>query len=123
MGLNKILLVDDDFIYLRAFSILLQSEGFDVTTASNGIEALEFMEKTIFRMIVTDLHMPEMNGINLAKKARKLHPQIFMVMVTGDEIHPKLVETATNAGISNILSKPLNITELLAIIRFSSRRD
>lgn len=120
MKTNKILLVDDDTIHLHQLSILLESKGFDVTITTNGDSALEIIAETGFGIIITDCNMPGMSGIELSKRVKKHYSDIHIVMITA-EIASDLVETAANAGISQIISKPINIAKLLATIRSSFR--
>ncbi len=118
MRMNNILLVDDNENFLDLLSILLESKGFDVTITPNPVNALEILDKARFRMVITDFHMQGINGIKLAMKVRQQHPDIHIVMITGD-YSPDIVETAVNAGVSHILFKPINISDLLTITRSS----
>jgi len=120
MRINNILLVDDNTSYLHLLSILLESKGFAVTIATNGNSALENLAKSRFGMLITDYNMPGMNGIELSIKVKEQYSDIYIVMITADLVSD-LVETAANAGISQIISKPINITKLLTIIRSSLR--
>lgn len=118
--MNKILLVDDNTSYLHLLSTLLESKGFAVTIATNANSALENLTKSGFGMLLTDYNMPGMNGIELSVKVKQQYPDIYILMITAD-ITSDLVEAAANAGISQIISKPINITKLLPIIRSSLR--
>ena len=99
-------------------SLLLESEGFDVTAASNGNEALQVLKDTKFRMVITDFHMPGMNGIELAARARKLHSDTHVVLLTADPFL-EFYDEAVTAGISGIFKKPVNLKKLVASIRSS----
>lgn len=116
MGMNRILLVDDDESYIHLLSIILESKGIEATVATNGLQALNLLGKTPYRMLVTDCNMPGMDGIELATKAKALYPEIQIVMITCDLLSD-IIESAAQAGISRILSKPINVMQLLAIIR------
>lgn len=118
MRTRDILVVDDDINYLRLFSLLLESEGFDVAAASDGIEALEILGNGDFRMVITDFNMPEMNGLELSVKVRQQHPEIHVVLVTADELSG-IIEAAADAGISRIFSKPLDFEAFITTIRSS----
>lgn len=120
MRMKRILIVDDDISYLFLLSIILESKGIETTKATNGIEALGILEKMSFSMMITDFNMPSMNGIELALKARKLCPDINIVMITA-ELSPELLETAAKSGISQVLSKPVNVMRVFAVIRSSLR--
>lgn len=118
METKDILLVDDDIDYLHLLSMLLESEGLDVSTALGGINALETLKHNEFKMMITDFNMPEMNGIELAVRVREQHSDTHVVLVTGENL-PEIVEAAANAGISEMFSKPLKLQKLLAVIRSS----
>ena len=118
MKTKDILLVDDDINYLHLLSMLLESEGFDVSTASGGINALETLKHNKFRMMITDLNMPEINGVELATKVKEQRSDMRIVLVTGGNVS-KIVEAAANAGISEMFSKPIELQSFLAVIRSS----
>ena len=116
--MKNILIVDDDASYLCLLERILESSGFKVTKAANGVEAVNILKKLKFDVMITDFHMPGMNGIQLAKKVKELHIDIFIVMVTAG-LSPDVVEAAANAGISQLLSKPFNAKQLLASIKLA----
>ena len=118
MKTKDILLVDDDIDYLHLLSMLLESEGFDVSTAPGGIKALETLKHDKFRMMITDFNMPEINGVELATKVKEQRSDMRIVLVTGADLS-KIVEAAANAGISEMFSKPVELQKFLAIIRSS----
>jgi len=115
---KDILLVDDDIESLHFLSMLLESEGFNVSTTSSGIKALETLKHNEFRMMITDFNMPEINGVDLALKVREQHSDMHVVLATGSDFSD-VVEEAAKAGISEILSKPLDLRRLLEVIRCS----
>lgn len=115
MKTRDILIVDDDITFRFLFKSLLESEGFDVAIASDGIKAMEKLETHDFRMVITDFNMPEMNGLELAVKIREQHQEIPVVLVTGDELSG-IVEAAAGAGISRIFSKPVDCKTFMATI-------
>jgi two-component system response regulator PilR (NtrC family) len=103
---------------LHLLSVILESQGFDVTAASNGLKALELLKNNEYRMMITDLNMPKMNGIELAAQVKKQHPDTRVVLVTADAF-PGIIGKAVSAGIYEILSKPLDFRRLVATIRSS----
>jgi CheY-like chemotaxis protein len=118
MKTRDILVVDDDISNLLLFRLLLEFEGFDVATAADGIKALEMLENSDFRMVITDFNMPKMSGLELAVKVREQHPKIHVVLVTANELSD-IVEDAADAGISRIFSKPVNMETFVTTIRSS----
>lgn len=116
MKTKDILLVDDDIDYLHLLSMLLESEGFDVDTASGGINALETLKHMEFRMMITDFTMPEINGVELATRVKEQSSDMRIVLVTGENL-PGIVEAAADAGISVMFPKPLEFQRFLTVIR------
>ena len=114
--MQTILVVDDEPNYLIILEELLEDEGFEVLTATNGNEALEVAEKADINLIVTDMQMPEMNGVELLFESKKRWPAIPVIMVTAFGEVDKAV-SAMQAGAFNFLSKPFKNDELIANIK------
>jgi PAS domain S-box-containing protein len=118
----RILLVDDDRAILLLLKTLLEKAGHTVTTASNGAEGLDVIEKFKPQLIITDWMMPKMNGIDFCKALRE-NPawrNIYVFIMTAQEGMEKLVE-AFEAGANDFLSKPVNPKVLLARLRAGQR--
>lgn len=111
-----ILVVDDDPDYLRLFRNFLVQEGFSVQCATSGEEALSILIDSSIHLIITDLNMPKMNGIELAKKALILLPFMPIILHSGS-ISPELPLLAEVVGISRVLAKPVNPCAMLEAIR------
>lgn len=78
----RILVVDDEIEYQTVFSYILSAGGYQVETASGGIEALEKLEKKAFDLVMTDLKMPEMDGMDLMKKVKDSYPGTDVMIMT-----------------------------------------
>lgn len=107
----KILLVDDDSSFLKVHKKILIRNGYEVVTASNGLEALEVLEKDSFSLIISDVVMPKMDGITFLKEVKNRY-SFPVILLTGKGT----IESAVNAmkiGAYTYLSKPVNIDELL----------
>lgn len=115
---KDILVVDDDTSQRHLLSMLLESEGFDVTAASNGMRALELLRNTRFRIIITDFNMPGINGIELAVRVRREYSGTHVVLVTANTA-VEFFDEAVNAGIPRIFNTPSNLKRLVASIRSS----
>ncbi len=98
----------------------LQSSGYEVFTAANGIEGLEKFQTAKPDLIVTDLAMPEMNGIELTEAVRKLDRTPIIVLSVRDSDAMKV--RALDEGADDYLTKPFSMPELLARIRAQLRR-
>ena len=114
--MHTILVVDDEPNYLIILSELLIEEGFEVFTAENGVKALQIVQNTDLDLILTDMQMPHMNGIDLLKAVKGLNKDIPVIMITAYGEVEKAV-TAMQAGAFNYLAKPFKNDELIANIR------
>lgn len=111
----KILLVDDEGIVRETLAEMLEEEGCEVTTASNAEEALLKFQKYQCDVILTDLSMPSVNGIQLAEQLKQLNPAIPVFIITGwNQIDQQLL--ASNKVIDGIIKKPFNVEKIRAEI-------
>ncbi len=108
----NILLVDDDERLRTAAGKVLSAEGYGVASAASGREALEAMKREAFALVVSDLCLPDVDGIALLKRARELLPEAEVVMITGYGSIEKAVE-AMKLGAYDFLQKPLDSAALL----------
>jgi two-component system response regulator HydG len=122
-GKRRVLVVDDEPSARSGLEMLLKQEGYDVDTAEDGIAALEIVADRAPDVVVTDLKMPRMDGIELLRKVREQNKQLPVIVVTafGD------ISTAVSAmreGAADYLIKPVDFDELaLAIDRTLKYRD
>jgi len=114
--MEDILVVDDDNIMLELVKHILEREGIAVHCAASGEEALEQIKVKTFSLMITDLNMPGLDGLELARKGLEIAPQMPIIMDTGD-ISPKIIRQAKEIGISKVLAKPFLLKELLETIR------
>ena len=89
---NRALVIDDDKVTLDLFTFELRSEGFEVTTAESGAKGLEFVRENEFEVILTDLNLPDINGIEMVKLSKEISPQTEIIVVTGFDSTEKAVE-------------------------------
>ena len=80
---RKVLIVDDEEAIRNLLRLTLEEEGFDVQVAFNGKEAVEKLKTESFEVLLTDIKMPIMDGIELLKMARELNPEIAAILITG----------------------------------------
>lgn len=112
--MKSVLLVDDDAIYLRLFRNFLVAEGLTVQCAVNGEEALTLLQDSSIQLMITDLNMPGMDGIELARKALDIMPHLPIILSTGTIAN--VSQTAEDAGIKKILYKPLDTQQILGTV-------
>ncbi|MCI0707985.1 MAG: sigma-54 dependent transcriptional regulator [Ignavibacteriae bacterium] len=109
---ERILVVDDEQIIRESLGFILKKEGFDVEEASNGREALEKQEKKPFDVIVTDIEMPEMRGMELLGEITRRTPQTFVMIITAFGSIETAVQALRNGAYDYIL-KPVDFDDLL----------
>ncbi|MGI8811119.1 MAG: sigma-54-dependent transcriptional regulator [Pyrinomonadaceae bacterium] len=113
---DRALVIDDDKVTLDLFTFELRSEGFEVTTAENGAKGLDFVRDGEFEVILTDLNLPDINGIEMVRRSKELAPQTEIILVTGDDSTEKAVE-AIRVGARDYIVKPVDFEKLLVVIR------
>ena len=112
----KILLVDDDDGIRKSFSALLIKRGYKIDAKSSGMDALNCIKKSKYDILLTDLKMPNMTGIELLKEARKIDPHLGVIIMTGYGEIASYLE-AMDLGAVEYLNKPVNTVDLELIIR------
>lgn len=117
---SRILVVDDETQITRVLKTALSSQGYEVKSASDGESALNFALDWIPDLIVTDLSMPGMSGIELCRLVReRSQVPIIVLSVRGEE---KNKIEALDAGADDYVTKPFSVNELLARVRANLRR-
>ncbi|MBL7032777.1 MAG: sigma-54-dependent Fis family transcriptional regulator [Candidatus Delongbacteria bacterium] len=115
----RVLIVDDEVHICEVISELLEQENYETATAGNGVEALQVLEQGKFDVVISDVRMPEMDGIELLREIRARYPQIKVLLFTGYASVDSVVE-AMKIGAYGYLTKPIDRDELfneLALIR------
>lgn len=115
----RILLVDDETGILDSLRILLRGEGYDVRTALGGAEALEFLSSDRPDLVVTDIRMPGVSGLEVLAQTREVDPEIPVILMTAQASLQSAVR-AVNEGAYYYLQKPFANDDLLAICRRAS---
>ena len=116
MRAQSILVVDDESDMRMALSHALSRSGYSVETASSGFEALEKFKSEQFSMVITDLKMPEMSGMEVLDEIKKLSPQIPVIMITAYGTINNAVE-AMKEGASDYILKPFSSETLDAAVK------
>ncbi len=108
----KVLLVDDEEDFIETLSKRLEVRGLKVTGATRGRKALELVDKRAFDAVILDLAMPGMDGLETLQKIKKNHPDIEIIILTGQGSIKAGVQ-AMKLGAEDFLEKPVDIQELL----------
>ncbi len=110
-----ILVVDDNPPMVKTLADILELKGYVVRAAHSGAKALEILQRERVDILLTDVIMPEMDGVTLYRRAREIHPHLFTVLMTAysaDEIIHKGIEE----GIKTVLTKPIDINLFLSLV-------
>jgi DNA-binding response OmpR family regulator len=119
-GPIRLLVIDDDELVRATLVDMLQTAGFEVVTAANGRIGIELLETTSVAAIITDILMPEQEGLETIREARRRHPAIRILAISGGgaggpEI--QLLRFAQNFGADLALSKPFTASQLVSAVR------
>jgi DNA-binding response OmpR family regulator len=113
---QRLLIVEDDRNACDALAELMESEGYRVTTAADGSAALAELSAHTFGVVITDLQMPRMGGLQLLRemRARKLSPSIIVMTARGTEAAE---QQARQLGAIGFVHKPVDLGELIALVQ------
>jgi two-component system response regulator PilR (NtrC family) len=116
MADERILIVDDEEGLRKVLQLLLKKEGYDVTVASGGTEALECLDREVFDAVISDIKMPGMSGIELLKNVRARDPQIPVIIMTAFASLDTAIE-AVNQGAFHYFVKQAKNEEIKLVVR------
>ena len=116
MNNGSLLWVDDEIELLKAHIIYLEKKGYEVTTVSNGQDALDYCKSTSFDLILLDENMPGLSGLETLARIKVLAPSTPVVMVTKSE-EENIMDQAIGSKIADYLIKPVNPTQILLTLK------
>ena len=118
----KILLSEDEAQLNRVVTVAMQKSGYEVDSVFNGREAVDKVKENAYDVIIMDIMMPVMDGLEAVKEIRAMGDKTFIVMLTAkSEIDDKV--TGLDVGADDYLTKPFSLKELLARLRSRERRS
>ncbi|MDY6310133.1 MAG: ATP-binding protein [Cyanobacteriota bacterium] len=124
MSLGKILYVDDDKLLTSTFATLMKVEGFnDVVIYNDPKEALEYLKIEQPDLIISDFLMPEMNGLEFLKEAKKLYPETSMILLTAYADKENAIKTINEIGVYKYIEKPWDNDDLIINIKNGIERS
>lgn len=114
--IKRILIVDDEENTRIGLAKLLAQEGFEVESAANGNEALDYLGREKVSLVISDINMPEMNGLVFLRELSRKFPSTSVIMITGYGGVESYLE-AMNLGAYEYLHKPVRLDELRSIMK------
>jgi two-component system response regulator PilR (NtrC family) len=121
MNKQRILVADDEQSMREFLGILLRKEGYAVTQAKGGREALDALDREIFDLVITDVRMPHVGGMDVLKRAKEVSPQTPVLMITAYSSTEAAV-AAMKEGAFDYLTKPFKVDEIKLVIRNALER-
>lgn len=112
---RSILIADDDDAVRQVMRIALQQAGYDVCEATNGAEAIRAMHAAPFDLIITDVLMPERDGLEMIMHVRRRNPNIKVLAISGAD-NALFLANAAGLGATQVLRKPFRVAALLALV-------
>ena len=112
----RVLVVDDEPRICRLILDVLVQEGYMVDVSFSGADALQMIREYNYHLLITDLEMPGIDGLELIQKVKKRDPDIRAIMITGNAIDD-IARWSLRYGIDNTMQKPFNITELKRVVK------
>nr|WP_177220633.1 response regulator transcription factor [Halolactibacillus miurensis] len=122
MKIMTILVVEDEVKLARALELELKFEGYDVLLCHDGKEALQLMLDQTFELVILDVMLPNLSGMDILRRLRKENETLPVIMLTArDQIYDKV--SGLDYGANDYITKPFEIEELLARIRVQLRKN
>ena len=112
----KILVAEDNITNQKLIQKILEKGGFQPEIVKNGLEVLEKLESETFDVILMDLHMPEMDGIECSREIRKKYGNDVKIIALTADAFEETQQDCLDVGMNGFLSKPFNVKNLLDMI-------
>ncbi len=116
--MTRILVIEDNVAYNKMLKMILEEKGYEVSTAFNGNEGLSLFKENKFDLIVTDIYMPEKEGMETIKEIRSIDPNIKIIAMSGGGKYKEFIylQFTKDLGADRIFKKPFDNRELLQAI-------
>ena len=115
---SKILLVEDHKTVSESLRILLENNNYDVTTCSDPIFALKLIPTNNFNLIITDIEMPQLNGVDFIKRVKALNDKKVKILVLSTHSNNSLIQQLFNLKVNGYINKSASSLDLLQAIRY-----
>lgn len=116
----RILVVDDEPGLREVIRVILEEHGYTVDTGVNGRDGLRLLQQTRPDLVLTDISMPDMEGIEFLKALRSSEPELPVIAMSGDGVGSRFLKAARMLGATFTLAKPFSNADLLTAIRGST---
>jgi DNA-binding NtrC family response regulator len=117
-----LLIVDDEAVILKALRRIVRDDGYRVFTARDGEEALRIVSSEAVDIVLSDIDMPGMSGLDLMIRLRRNHPRVVRLLLTGRATVATAVGAINDGEVFRFLTKPWDIDELREVLRHAARR-
>jgi DNA-binding NtrC family response regulator len=118
---ERVLLIDDDEEFLDVMGERLKNHGVDVTTSSSAMDALDLIDKELFDVVILDLQMPGIDGIDTLKRIKERREELQVILLTGHATVEKAVESI-KLGATDFLEKPADFEALNEKIKKATKK-
>lgn len=121
---ETVLVIDDEPSVADALKVILSDSGYQVAVAMSGGEALERLGKRRFDLVITDVRLPDISGLDVLRHLRRSHPGVLAIIITAHHT-PELAAESLSLGAVAVLPKPFSPSDLLTVIKtaFSGLRS
>jgi DNA-binding NtrC family response regulator len=119
MSLHSILIVDDEKHISAALKRELEEEGYVISTVSSAEEALALLHDSPSKVVISDIKMPGMNGLELLQQVKKSYPEVIRIVLSGHSDIKLILDSVNRYGIDRYLTKPWDIDDLKLTLRQS----
>ncbi|MFP4333121.1 MAG: response regulator [Campylobacterales bacterium] len=117
----RVLVIEDDEVVLESVRLLLKNRVLEIDTATNGKDGLRLFMKNRYDVVLTDIYMPSINGVDITKKIKALQNSTIVVLISGNS-DAEVFKTAINAGADFYLDKPFENEALLKLLEQSAKK-
>ena len=117
----KILIVDDERVALKNLEHVMKKEGYDVTATQSGANALKLLDERTFDVVLTDLRMEKVDGLQVLQRSRELHPDTEVIMITGYATLQSAVD-AMKHGAFYYIAKPFKLDEVRKVVQEAAHK-
>lgn len=113
---ESILIIDDDESTRKSLTLIFRKKGYEIETVGSGREALDKLKEKFFNLVLVDIKLPDMEGIDLIQPLKEIHPDVAVIMVTAFASMETVMQ-ALNLGASAYITKPLNMEEVFVTVK------